>query len=256
MKNTTNEIQIFQYNNNPIAFQVGEHKMINATQMARGFGSGKRPKNFLALQSTKEIILALSKGRNLPLADLVTVSKGGSDSETWMHEDLAIVFAQWLSPEFYIWCNSQLKELLTNRQALLDRQHQAELDEAKALIKFQTERGTKNYSLYKDLEKQLQNLQTRKSDTSPTQVKLYKMADIAKELGLSEQELCFALLEEGVIVSKPHNNWELTKYYRGKSYVRTRYKINDRFVNANTHCGRYLTWTEAGRRLVLDMMIE
>ena len=29
-----------------------------------------------------------------------------------MHEDVAIPFAQWLSPEFYIWCNNHIKELL------------------------------------------------------------------------------------------------------------------------------------------------
>lgn len=30
-----------------------------------------------------------------------------------MHEDVALVFAQWLSPEFYLWCNDRVKELLT-----------------------------------------------------------------------------------------------------------------------------------------------
>ena len=29
-----------------------------------------------------------------------------------MHEDLALVFAQWLSPDFYLWCNDRIKELL------------------------------------------------------------------------------------------------------------------------------------------------
>ncbi|MFK2517133.1 phage antirepressor KilAC domain-containing protein [Bacteroides fragilis] len=29
-----------------------------------------------------------------------------------MHEDLALIFAQWLSPDFYLWCNDRIKELL------------------------------------------------------------------------------------------------------------------------------------------------
>lgn len=31
---------------------------------------------------------------------------------TWMHEDVAMEFARWLSPTFAIWCNDRIKELL------------------------------------------------------------------------------------------------------------------------------------------------
>lgn len=255
METVTHEVQVFQYNNNPISFLVGEHKMINATQMSKGFGSGKRPKNFLALQSTKEIITALSEGRNLPSSDLVTV-RHGDGGGTWMHEELAIIFAQWLSPQFYIWCNTQLKELLTNGQALLTKQHQAELDEVKCLLKFQTDRGTKNYTLYKEMEQRLEAMRNQKNNTALPSVKLYTTADIAKELGISEKELLIALMDEGVVILKRQNMWELTKYYRGNNYVRTRYNIKDAFLNTNTRYSSYLTWTEKGRKFVLETMVE
>ena len=48
------------------------------------------------------------------MTDLVKITNGGSKGNgTWMHEDVALVFAQWLSPEFYLWCNNRIKELLT-----------------------------------------------------------------------------------------------------------------------------------------------
>jgi hypothetical protein len=46
------------------------------------------------------------------LADLVKVTKGGNNPGTWMHEDVALEFARWLSPLFAIWCNDRIKELL------------------------------------------------------------------------------------------------------------------------------------------------
>ena len=50
-------------------------------------------------------------------ADLVTVIKGGNGEQgTWMHEDVALEFARWLSPKFAIWCNRRIKELLTAPQ--------------------------------------------------------------------------------------------------------------------------------------------
>lgn len=107
--------QIFQYNGTPITFQIGGTLMVNATQMAKPFG--KQPIFWLNNQSTKEFLAQLSELRNLSSADLVRVTKGGNDKKlqgTWMHEDVALEFARWLSPAFAIWCNDRIKELLMN----------------------------------------------------------------------------------------------------------------------------------------------
>lgn len=45
-------------------------------------------------------------------ADIVKVMNGGNNYGTWMHEDVAIEFARWLSPTFAIWCNDRIKELI------------------------------------------------------------------------------------------------------------------------------------------------
>lgn len=57
----------------------------------------------------------LSANRQICPSELVQVVKGGNVKQqgTWMHEDVAIEFARWLSPKFAIWCNDHIKELLT-----------------------------------------------------------------------------------------------------------------------------------------------
>lgn len=105
--------RVFAYEGANVTFaKKGNLVMVNATQMAKPFGDSKRAKNWLALKSTDEFLSVLSEGRNLPSSDLVKVTYGNGGT-TWMHEDVAIEFARWLSPAFAIWCNDRIKELLT-----------------------------------------------------------------------------------------------------------------------------------------------
>nr|DAO87449.1 MAG TPA: KilAC domain protein [Caudoviricetes sp.] len=110
--------QTFRYNGSPITFQQGDSVMVNATEMAKPFG--KTTKDWLRTQSSQEFITSLSAVRQKCLTDLVQVVHGGSpdDQGTWMHEDVAIEFARWLSPAFAIWCNDRVKELLTTGVAV------------------------------------------------------------------------------------------------------------------------------------------
>jgi hypothetical protein len=85
--------------------------LVNATEMAAAFD--KKPGKWLELPSTKEFISALSSIRKSDTSLVATVMgspiNGGG---TWLHEDVVIEFARWLSPEFAIWCNDRIKELL------------------------------------------------------------------------------------------------------------------------------------------------
>lgn len=80
--------------------------MVNATEMAAAFD--KRPGKWLELPSTREFIDTLSSIRKSDTS-LVTTVMGSplSGGGTWMHEDVALEFARWLSPEFAIWCNDR-----------------------------------------------------------------------------------------------------------------------------------------------------
>lgn len=101
---------IYDYKGSQISFSNGENVMINATEMAKFFG--KRPVDWLQNQQTEDFLNELSKVRKSTLTDLVQVTKGGNNPGTWMHEDVAMEFARWLSPSFAIWCNDHIKELL------------------------------------------------------------------------------------------------------------------------------------------------
>lgn len=85
---------------------------VNATQMAKPFG--KLVGGWLRLESTKEFLNALSADMRIHTSALIQTVKGGNGEQgTWMHEDVALEFARWLSPKFAIWCNRRIKELLT-----------------------------------------------------------------------------------------------------------------------------------------------
>ena len=99
-----------------ISFEKRNGKvMVNATEMAKPFG--KRVSDWLSNQSTKEFIEELTVTRKSVTADFqaIVIRQGGDPNEqgTWLHEDAAIEFARWLSPKFAIWCNDQIKELMT-----------------------------------------------------------------------------------------------------------------------------------------------
>lgn len=94
-------------NDYPIRFQTGDSIMINATEMAKPFG--KRPVNWLELPSTRLFLTSLQKVRK---SDHLIQTVSGRSGGTWMHEDVALEFARWLSPEFAIWCNDRIKELM------------------------------------------------------------------------------------------------------------------------------------------------
>lgn len=107
-----NDIQIFNYNGNGVTFRKGDYVMVSATEMAKPFG--KLAGDWLRLKSTEEFVNALSSDMQIPISALIKVVKGGNTEQgTWLHEDVALEFARWLSPKFAIWCNRRIKELLT-----------------------------------------------------------------------------------------------------------------------------------------------
>lgn len=101
----------FDYNGTIIHFSKGDNVMVNATEMAKPFG--KLVGDWLRLKTTTEFADALSADMQIPISALIKVVKGGNNEQgTWMHEDVALEFARWLSPAFAIWCNKRIKELL------------------------------------------------------------------------------------------------------------------------------------------------
>lgn len=128
--------QVFNYNGSPITFQIGEATMVNATEMAKPFG--KVPKDWLRTSPSKEFISSLSAVRHICPTDLVQVKQGGNDRNaqgTWLHEDVALEFARWLSPAFAIWCNDRIKELLRHGMTATPQTLDAILNDPDTMIR-------------------------------------------------------------------------------------------------------------------------
>lgn len=69
---------------------------------------------------------------------LVTSIRGGSDQGTWIHEDIALDFAQWLSIEFRLWCNDRIKELLNHGFTATNHKVKELIDNPDLLIRLLT----------------------------------------------------------------------------------------------------------------------
>lgn len=243
--------QIFQYNGNPITFQIGEATMMNATQMAKPFG--KQPVFWLNNQYTKDLLSELTKLRNLSLADLVQVTKGGTNPGTWFHEDVALEFARWLSPQFAIWCNDRIKELMRYGMTATTQTIDsilADPDNAiKILVALKDER-----SKVTALENQL-NFQAPKieyADNILLSENTYTTTEIAKGLSISACKLNRILSEKGVLCQQ-QGQWVLSPAYQIKGYMTTKSLSYNR-KNGRISSMFTSVWTEAGKTFIYKLI--
>ncbi len=87
-----------------ITIPCDEHRRINlnALRHAGGFPESKSPNQWTRLDSAKSLINELiNQAGDMQLAPIETVH-GGSNPGTYAVEELAIAYANWLSPSFYL----------------------------------------------------------------------------------------------------------------------------------------------------------
>lgn len=274
--------KVFSYNNNPITFQIGEATMVNATEMAKPFG--KRPSKWLELPSTKEFLAKLAEVRKSDNG-FVTTIRGGNDRSaqgTWLHEDVALEFARWLSPSFAIWCNDRIKELMRHGMTATPQTLDAILNDPDTMIRtlqaLKSEREkvaqanrriatlTDQRDCFHSENQRLQRLHTGYIKTIERQAPLveyannvlnsestYTTTQIAKELGMSAQ-LLNRLLHAYGVQFKQSGQWQLYKQYEDKGYTKTR---THTYTKKDGRVQSLLTtvWTEAGR-MFLHSTIE
>lgn len=125
--------KILLYQNFPITFGIGENIWVNANEMARAIAeycgtAAKPPKDFLKSEIALAYVNLLedrftyreNQKDMRPIekcTNVLRVVHGGDTPGTWMHEKLALRFAQWLSAEFSLWVDDMIRELLTNGTA-------------------------------------------------------------------------------------------------------------------------------------------
>lgn len=207
------------------------HTMVNATQMAKPFG--KKPGHWLRLLGTKRFISSLGEVQNIPPAMLVKKIKNGPEHGTWLHQDVALEFARWLSPAFALWSNGQVKNQLAaggtaiHLMEQVEQLQQAVLEQARIME-------------YHDAVLQSKTLIT-------TTV-------IAKELGMSAVALN-KLLHDNNVVYKSNDHWVLYAEHCGKGYTGTKTAIfQDSAGNYQSNIHTY--WTEKGRAFIHALVKE
>lgn len=237
--------------------------MVNATQMAKPFE--KSPKDFLKTEQTKRFMQALSEVKKILSSDLVKVVYGDNGG-TWMHEDVAMEFARWLSPAFAIWCNDRIKELLTigmtatqptleqmidnpdlvihlATQLKQEREEKAKLEaqteQQQATIKIQTEEIKQAAPKVSYYDNHLQSVNTLTS------------TQVAKQIGMDAEKLHRKMKEIGIlykqsgqwILHAPYSTWGLHST-RTQTYTRS---------DGSTGTSVYTVWTTKGVRFIIAL---
>lgn len=245
----TNQLtRLFSYEGNQVTFK-NENGVtyVNATQMGKRFG--KTPKDYLRTQIADELTSALSSRLKCLVTDLVQVINGGNNRGTWMHEDVALDYAQWLSIDFRLWCNDRLKELITHGITATPSTIEDILNNPDNTIKL------------------LQALQSEREEKTKVQEKLVKWqpamdyvnivmqsesvfltTQVAAGLGMSAKALNLKLKNLGIQRSV-RGQWVLNTEYMGKGYD----FVESKTVGSNsggTKTIMQMLWTELGKAFI------
>jgi phage antirepressor YoqD-like protein len=227
-----NNAVVYDYKGSQISFMSGENVMVNTTQMAKPFS--KQPIDWLKTNQSKEYIETFSKLKIISLADLVQVTKGGNNSGTWMHEDVALEFARWLSPAFAIWCNDRIKELLKTGVTTVSNDDEA-IAYAMQVLNRRLEQAKAEK---KQLEQQNAKLQPKAAFADAAfatddKVDIGMSAKILK-LGFGRNTLFDKLRKAGVFFA---NRNEPKQRYIDAGY----FEMKEKFIERNNHPGFVVT---------------
>lgn len=242
---------VYDYKGSQISFISGENVMINATQMAKPFG--KSPKDFLKTEQTKQYIIALSEVKKILSSDLVKVVYGDNGG-TWMHEDVALEFARWLSPTFAIWCNDRIKELMTTGVTTISNDDEA-IAYAMQVLNKRLEQARQEKAMleqqnnYLTSEMKQQSPKVQYYDNTLQSAHTYTSTQMAKELNMRTAEQLHKALKEKGIMFYQSGQWMLTAKYSENGYTKPRttvYTRSDGSQGTNT----ITVWTEKGREFL------
>ena len=100
---------------------------INATKICQA--GGKKINHWNVLDSTKNLIKALSAETGIPVSALIDIKKGGNDKNlqgSWIHPDLGVQLAQWISPIFSLKVSKWVRELAMTGSVVLRHEKTSE----------------------------------------------------------------------------------------------------------------------------------
>lgn len=150
---------------------------VNLNAMGRPFN--KEPWKWLENKTTIEYIEALELLENeqtpnsgsgeISPKKAISIVNGGKNPGTWAHELVAMEFARHCDPAFAIWCNRQLRELITKGEHKVDMQKESlklKWDQTLVMVKQGQKWGQRFKEFLRECEKPVENKdpRTRYSD--------------------------------------------------------------------------------------------
>lgn len=251
--------KVFSFNGNEVTMRLQDGTVyVNLTEFAKPF-PGKNLSTIINSQEIKDYCKALSEIKNFSSADLLIVSKGGDVSKqgTWAHQKVALRVAQKLSPDFAVWVDTKIEELLTTGVTTVSDDDAAiahamdilnkRLEQAKAEKLLLEEKNRAQETVIKEQAPKVDYY-----DTVLTSTSTYTATQIAKEFGYGAETLNRKLHEKGVQY-KQSGQWLLYAKYQDKGYTQT---ITRTFTGASgkTHTSQQTVWTECGRQFIHSIL--
>ncbi|MDK7762535.1 phage antirepressor KilAC domain-containing protein [Prevotella bivia] len=259
-------LSVFQYSDAPISFRKETGSLfVNATEMAKGFG--KTTKDWLRTKQSEEFISSLSTVRQISPTGLVQIIQGGNPElqGTWMHEDVALEFARWLSPTFAIWCNDRIKELLqigfTATQPTIEQlvENPDLIIEVASKLKMLRQQNTEQQKQIAIQNRQLDSLTTEVVDlqkkTDYIEVILSSketvtITQIAQDYGMSAKAFN-KVLADLKIQRKVNKQWILYTPYLNMGFVHSK-TIQITHHNGTIGTVQHTEWRQKGRLFLYE----
>ena len=164
---------------------------VNLTEVAKAFPK-KNLTQIINSQEIKEYCESLSKLQNYSFVDLVVVRKGAPNlgGGTWAHQKVALRVAQKLSPDFAVWVDTRIEELLQHGYTKLDSISRKDL--AKMLWEAEEEKEKLQIAVIeqtKELEEAAPKVKFADSvETSKGSILIAELAKLMKQNGIDTGE--------------------------------------------------------------------
>ena len=230
--------KIFSYNGNNVTMRVQNGTVyVNLTEFARPVPS-KNLTQIINSQEIREYCNSLSKLQNYSFADLLIVRKGSPElgGGTWAHQKVALRVAQKLSPDFAVWVDTKIEELLTTGVTTVSNDDEA-IAYAMSVLQKRLEQAKAEKEL---LAKQNAKLQP-KADFADAAFATDDKVDIGMaakilKLGFGRNTLFQKLRQAGVFFS---NRNEPKQRFVNAGY----FEMKEKFIERDNHPGFVVTKT-------------
>jgi phage antirepressor YoqD-like protein len=229
-------------------FEIDKAKnLVNLTKIATAFG--KLTGNYLKSQTTQEFLEAFKEAYP-DIPNGITVVQGGSDTQgTWAHREIALHFAQWISPKFHVFCIKKLDELFQTGSTTLAPQDDLSLM-AQGL-----------QAAHRIIEKQNETIgallpKAAYADEVLQSTSEWTVTTIAKELGMSAANLNMFLYSLRVQFKNTDGVWVLYAKHQDKGYTKTRTHPYAYEANGEIKTDILTVWTEKGREFIHSLFAK